>query len=130
MLLRFVANLRWFRRFSLRFKEEHKRINAWLDLIKTHADNDLSLAHEIAKCPRLIKGYGETHARGINRFSRIMASIEQEKTLNAAVITELCDAALLSEKGTEFNQVLNNSQLTGLTGSDAEKGEFTWAGSS
>jgi len=46
------------------------------------------------------------------------------------VITELCDAALLSEKGTEFNQVLNNYQLTGLTGSDAEKGEFTWAGSS
>lgn len=130
LLLRFVANLRWLRRSSLRFKEEHKRINAWLDLIKKHADNDLPLALEIAKCPRLIKGYGETHARGINRFSRIMASLEQDESLNAAAVLEFCDAALLSEKGTEFNQVLNNYQLIGLTGSDTEKGEFTWAGSS
>lgn len=130
LILRFVANLRGLRRSSLRFREEHKRIDAWLDLIKKISSENLSLAFEVAKCPRIIKGYGETHARGINRFSRIMAGLEQNNSLDAEAITEFCDAALLSEKGTEFNQVFNNYHLTGLTGNDAEKGEFTWAGSS
>lgn len=130
LLLRFVANLRGLRRRSLRFTEEHKRIDAWLALIKDYASIDVTKALEIAKCPRLIKGYGETHARGINRFSRIMAAIEQHQELHANTVTELSDAALLSDKGSELNEALNHHQLRGLTGNDAEKGEFTWAGSS
>lgn len=130
LLLRFVANLRGLRHRSLRYKEEHKRINGWLSLIKEFSANDTAKALEIAKCPRLIKGYGDTHARGINRFSRIMAGIEQQQELHAEAITELCDAALLSDTGVEFNDALDNYNFTGLTGNDTENGEFTWAGSS
>ena len=109
ILLRTVAKLRFMRRSSLRYHTENNRIIAWLDLIDKYADVNRELAMEITKCPRLIKGYGDTHARGISRFSRIMAFIEKnenEADLTDKVI-ELRDTALLSDKGTEFNDSLN-----------------------
>lgn len=129
LLLRFVASRRSMRRASLKFKEEMKRIEAWLELVKSK-QNDTELAMEIAKCPRIIKGYGSTHERGINRFSRIMAVIENDDNITADKITELREAALISEAGREFKEVLKNHRLTEVSEENAEEGEFVWAGSS
>lgn len=131
-LLRSTAKLRFMRKKTLRYKTENKRIVAWLGTLKEYSKENPELALEIAKCPKIIKGYGDTYARGINRFSRIMAFAEREKN-NADIamrIAELRDAALLSEKGLEFNQTLESYHSEGLTGHEAQEGEFMWAGSS
>lgn len=132
LLLRFIANLRFIRLKSLRYKTENKRIMAWLALIKKVALDNPDLAIELAQCPLLIKGYGDTHAKGINRFSRIMAVAVQKRDDPEIVqiIAELRDAALLSDAGTEFNSSLKDHNTEGLTGDDAQEGEFSWAGSS
>ncbi len=129
LLLRAVAKLRFLRGKSHKFKCEDKRIRAWLDLVSRHKGE---VALEIAKCPRLIKGYGDTHARSVRKFSRIMAFVESHKddAALAMKIGELCDAALADEKGNTLSASLNNFNATELKTDDGKNSEFEWAGSS
>jgi indolepyruvate ferredoxin oxidoreductase alpha subunit len=62
--LLFLARLRWLRPYGYRFKQEQKQIDEWLLLIVDAASRSIDVAIEIAECARLIKGYGDTHARG------------------------------------------------------------------
>ena len=127
LLLRSVAKLRFIRRKTFRYYTENKRIMAWLGLIEKYATVNPPLALEIAKCPRLIKGYGDTHMRGINRFSGIMAFIETAKSESdiAGKVVELRDAAMLGSEGVEFNNLIENI----ITKDEQHEGEFSWAGS-
>ena len=77
LLLRFVANLRFLRPASLGLAEKTKRIERWLSAIQLAADRDYRLAVEIAECGRLIKGYGETRARGYEKFERVFEKLIQ-----------------------------------------------------
>lgn len=132
LLLRMVAELRIIRKKTLRYHIENKRILAWLDLINKCVKINPDLAYEISVCPRLIKGYGNTHERGINRFSRIMAFIEKNQDQNNVNIkvAELRQAALLSSGGAEFNESLQNYNEGEMVSNGAQEGEFAWAGSS
>lgn len=125
LMLRFVANLRGMRRGTLRFSEEERRIKAWLLMILERAADQPGMALEIAKAPRLIKGYGDTHARGINHFSRIMTAIDNGASVS--VVRELRDAALLNDNGKAFNDCILNNNISGINN---DKGEASWAGSS
>ncbi len=132
ILLRIVANLRFLRRHSYKYHCEEKRIIAWLDLVLKFKDENPEAALELAKCPRLIKGYGETHERSINRFSRIMAFVENhgsEADL-ASKIIELREAALMDDKGNALKACLNNFNDVELNSDDGKNREFEWAGSS
>jgi indolepyruvate ferredoxin oxidoreductase beta subunit len=64
--LRFLllAKLRRLRPYGHRFKQEQQQIDSWLALVREGARHSAELALEIADCARLIKGYGDTHARG------------------------------------------------------------------
>lgn len=128
LLLRSVAKLSFMRRKTLRYATENKRILAWLEGVKKYAVHNPELAMEVAKCPRLIKGYGNTNARGINRFSRIMVYIEKhEREPNIAEqVAALIDAALLSADGKEFNSLIDES----IKDDVPQEGELEWAGSS
>ncbi|MDG1438761.1 MAG: hypothetical protein P8P98_07255, partial [Emcibacteraceae bacterium] len=128
LMLRFVANLRRVRLRSLRFNEEHKRINGWLETTLKYAVDEPELALEIAKAPRIIKGYGDTHARGVNRFSRIMMMVGHGTTND--VVRELKDAALLNDKGEAFDNCLKRHFDKGRLANDRTEGEASWAGSS
>ena len=66
-----LAKLRRLRPFGHRYKEEQKAIDAWLDLIVQAAKQSTELALEIAECARLIKGYGDTLARGSANYAAI-----------------------------------------------------------
>ncbi|MFQ5347237.1 MAG: indolepyruvate oxidoreductase subunit beta family protein, partial [Rhodothalassiaceae bacterium] len=76
LLLRLVAGLRPLRRLSYRHAREMAAIDAWLERILAVAGENYDLAVEIARCQGLIKGYGETHERGREKFDRIMADLE------------------------------------------------------
>jgi indolepyruvate ferredoxin oxidoreductase beta subunit len=69
--LKLLATLRRWRPRSHRFREEQAQIETWLALITEAAQLSAALALEIAECARLIKGYGETHARGLGNYHAI-----------------------------------------------------------
>jgi indolepyruvate ferredoxin oxidoreductase beta subunit len=68
--LRFLvlASLRPLRPYGHRYKQEQLQIESWLSLIREGARRSSALALEIAECARLIKGYGDTHARGLSNY--------------------------------------------------------------
>ena len=63
-----VASLKAWRRSSLRFAEEEARLTSWLERIVATAAKDYALAVEIAECRGLVKGYGDTHERGVGEL--------------------------------------------------------------
>jgi indolepyruvate ferredoxin oxidoreductase beta subunit len=69
--LLFLAKLRWFRPYGYRYKQEQTQIDGWLALILDAAPRSIDFAIEIAECARLIKGYGDTHARGLANYALI-----------------------------------------------------------
>lgn len=101
LLLRGIAALRRFRRRTLRYVNEQQRIEAWLARIVGLAARDRPLAVEVARCQRLVKGYGDTHARGWRNFARLM--VEADRIAGqpgaAARLASLAAAALADEDG-------------------------------
>jgi indolepyruvate ferredoxin oxidoreductase beta subunit len=75
--LRFLmlAKLRALRPYGIRYKQEQEQIETWLALIAQATPRSTDLALEIAECARLIKGYGDTHARGLGNYRAIEARI-------------------------------------------------------
>ncbi len=67
----FLAKLKPFRRRTYRYGVEQQAIDAWLGDVRRAAEIDGDLAIEAAEMPRLIKGYGKTHARGTRNFERV-----------------------------------------------------------
>lgn len=70
-----LSRLKRFRRRSMRFADEQEWIGAWLDDIRAAVAVSAPLAAEIAACAGLIKGYGETHRRGIASYGTIRAEV-------------------------------------------------------
>lgn len=101
LMLFTLARFGRFRRRSLRFKTETLRIEAWLAAVLEAAGWSYDLGVEVACCQRLVKGYGDTHARGLGNFETIMAVYRQVRGRPDApkVIRALRDAALADEEG-------------------------------
>jgi indolepyruvate ferredoxin oxidoreductase, beta subunit len=66
-----LAKLRFLRPYGYRYKQEQQHIDNWLWLIREAAKHSTELALEVAECARLIKGYGDTHARGLANYRAI-----------------------------------------------------------
>ena len=71
--LRFLilAKLKRLRPYGHRYAQEQQQIESWLALIAQAAKLSPDLAIEVAECARLIKGYGDTHARGLANYAAI-----------------------------------------------------------
>jgi indolepyruvate ferredoxin oxidoreductase beta subunit len=108
LMLYFIAGLRRFRRGSLRFGIEQKRIAEWLAQVESLAVSDYALAREVAECPQLVKGYGDTHHRGWRNFERVMGAISGlRRTADAAAsMKRLREAALADESGRKLDEAL------------------------
>jgi indolepyruvate ferredoxin oxidoreductase, beta subunit len=106
LLLYLVAGLRGWRRRSLRHEREWRRIEAWLASVR--AAPDLGLAAELLANQRLIKGYSDTHVRGMDKFSRVCAAAERlAGRQDAAVwVRRLREAALKDERGIALDEAL------------------------
>src|SRR5215813_3953436 len=73
--LYWLASLRRWRPKTLRFRREQKRIVDWLERVKDIAPSDYGLALELAECPRLVKGYGDTYLHGTRNFQTLMQAL-------------------------------------------------------
>ena len=71
----FLAKLRGLRPYGHRYAQEQAQLESWLGLIVAAARQSAELALEIAECARLIKGYGDTHARGLGNYRIIEARL-------------------------------------------------------
>jgi indolepyruvate ferredoxin oxidoreductase beta subunit len=109
-----VAALRPWRRKSLRYKREHLRIREWLAVVREVAAENCALAREVAECPRLIKGYGDTHAGGMRKFDRLMAALPRLRGMDdgARRLKELREIALADETGEKLEEALGRAPDT------------------
>ena len=84
-------------------------IDRWLARILAAAPSNYDLAVEIARLQRLIKGYGDTHARGMKSFNAIMDVLDRFATDDEAAetIRKLSDAALADEDGVALKGALD-----------------------
>ena len=99
LLLYLTAGFRRTRRGSLRYAVEQTRIESWLAEIHSVRDPDLALA--IAECQQLVKGYGDTHARGLANYEAVMAALPKimGKPDAAERLSKLRKAALADDSG-------------------------------
>jgi indolepyruvate ferredoxin oxidoreductase, beta subunit len=103
-----IASLRGMRRKSLRYQTEHQRIDQWLAVIQGLSAGHPALALEVARLQRLVKGYGDTHARGWGNFQRLMAVLPQLQLASRGEqrLRELSEAALADDDGTALGRML------------------------
>jgi indolepyruvate ferredoxin oxidoreductase beta subunit len=103
-----MAGLRPYRRSLLRHGREIAHVDAWLALVAAHVPTNPALALELLKCRRLVKGYSDTHARGLSKFDRVIAATPMLAGRPDAAdwIRRLRDAALADEDGKTLDGAL------------------------
>lgn len=108
LLLYAIASLRGMRRRSLRFQVEHQRIAQWLATVGQLAGTHPDLALEVARSQRLIKGYGDTHARGWGNYQRLVAVLPrlQDSPSGPQQLRDLSQAALADDSGQALDRLL------------------------
>jgi len=112
LMLSVVAAMRRWRRSTLRYADENRRIEDWLQSIRTVAARDPALALEVAECQRLVKGYSDTHERGLRNYDVVMAALQRAgAALAPATLRELREAALADEHGHQLRAALARHAL-------------------
>ena len=101
LMLYVLGGMKRRRRGSLRHAQEVAHLEGWLSAALSHLDRDPALAVEVIRCRRLIKGYSDTHARGLSKFDRVMEGIALVAGREDAAdwARRLREAALQDEKG-------------------------------
>ncbi|MCC5987594.1 MAG: indolepyruvate oxidoreductase subunit beta family protein [Pararhodobacter sp.] len=96
-----IAMLKKRRRGNLRHRVEMAHLQAWLDAAQGRVESDYALAVETLRCRRLVKGYSDTHARGLSKFDRVMEAIALVEGRDDAAdwARRLREAALQDEEG-------------------------------
>ncbi len=112
LMLYALAGLKRWRRGTLRFMLEDERIRQWLRRVEAAAALNPQLAVEVAMCQRLVKGYGDTHARGLRNFETLMAAVEQAgRAIAPVVLGDLREAALADDRGDKLRAALARHAL-------------------
>jgi indolepyruvate ferredoxin oxidoreductase beta subunit len=112
LLLYATAGMKRWRRATLRYALEQARIEQWLRRVEEAAAVGAELATEVARCQRLVKGYGDTHERGLRNYETLMAALGRGgASVTPATVRELRDAALADEHGAALQAALARHAL-------------------
>jgi indolepyruvate ferredoxin oxidoreductase beta subunit len=108
LALYLVSALRPVRRWPLRHRHERAHLDAWLALARRHAPANYDLAVQILAARRLVKGYSDTHSRGLSKYDRVMSALPQLATRadGADWLRRLVQAALMDEDGVALDGAL------------------------
>jgi indolepyruvate ferredoxin oxidoreductase beta subunit len=111
LILRTLAGLKWLRVRGSRFALEQSMIERWLACVEQGTRSHWQLGHEIARCGRLVKGYGITNERGKENLLHVLdhlavaasfrSAAERAEAIRAARL-----AALADEAGKALDQAL------------------------
>jgi indolepyruvate ferredoxin oxidoreductase, beta subunit len=101
LMLHVLSGLKGWRRKSLRHATETAHLDAWLATALAYLPANYDLAVEVIRCRRLIKGYSDTHARGLSKFDRVLSAIAtvRDRPDAADWARRLREAALQDEEG-------------------------------
>ena len=104
-----VGGMRRWRRATLRHSIEREHLDTWLETALGFVKFDYDLAVEVMRNRRLIKGYSDTHARGLSKFDKVMhgAAIVAGRSDAADWVRLLREAALQDEKGEALDGALD-----------------------
>ena len=93
---------------SLRHAHEVAHLEAWLRMASGYLDRNYDLAVEVIQCRRLVKGYSDTHARGLSKFDRVLDGIALVASRPDAAdwARRLREAALMDEEGKALDGAL------------------------
>jgi indolepyruvate ferredoxin oxidoreductase, beta subunit len=103
-----VGGLRWMRRRSRRHEVETAHRDKWLKAATDAVSKNYQLGVEILQCRRLVKGYSDTHTRGLSKFDKALAAIKLVETREDAAdwARRLKEAALKDSAGKELDGVI------------------------
>jgi indolepyruvate ferredoxin oxidoreductase beta subunit len=120
VLLYLLARLKPLRRRSLRFVEEQPALDSWLDIVATTAASDYELAVEVARARTLVKGYGDTHARGRAKFDTLVAALPRVMSASnpAEAFRGLITAALADEAGDALERAMHALRTSPASAAD------------
>lgn len=106
-LLYVLGGMRGWRRRTLRHAQEVAHLERWLDTALGYLP-DYDLAVEVIRCRRLIKGYSDTHERGLSKFDRVLegAALVAGREDAAEWVARLREAALQDEEGQALDGAL------------------------
>ncbi len=107
-LLHILGGLKSYRLKTRRHAVEMVHLDLWLDRSLACLNADYALSVELLKCRRLIKGYSDTHARGLTKFDTVMNAAELLKGRDDAAkwIARLREAALQDPEGKALSGAL------------------------
>lgn len=107
--LRVLAACRGLRRLGSRYATEQALMARWLAAVQAGLADSAALGLEIARCGRLIKGYGSTNERGKHHLLHItdhLARGAAPPAQRAAAIAAAREAALADERGDQLDRTL------------------------
>lgn len=109
LALRTLAACRGLRRLGSRYATEQALIERWLTAVQAGLAESAALGLEIARCGRLIKGYGSTNERGKHHLLHITDHLARggtPATQRAEAIAAVRQAALADERGQQLDRAL------------------------
>lgn len=103
-----VSALRSRRRGTLRHSREMEHMETWLKTATELLSENYELATEVIAVRRLVKGYSDTHARGLSKFDRVLSALPllRHREDGADWLRRLKQAALLDEGGIALDGAL------------------------
>ncbi len=101
LALYLIGGLRFWRPRTLRHAQEMAHLDRWLATALSYRATNYPLATEVIRCRRLVKGYSDTHSRGLSKFDRVLAAIARIAPRDDAAdwARRLREAALKDEEG-------------------------------
>jgi indolepyruvate ferredoxin oxidoreductase, beta subunit len=108
LALRLLASLKWLRPFASRYQQEQQMIERWLAAVVQGTQRDPRLGLEIARCGRLVKGYGTTNERGKANLLHVIDQLAPlpNAVAAASAIAQAREAALADEAGKALDAAL------------------------
>jgi indolepyruvate ferredoxin oxidoreductase beta subunit len=74
LMLHFLGGLKNYRLKTRRHEIEVAHLNQWLNDSLAPLQDDYDLSVELLRNRRLVKGYSDTHARGLTKFATVMGA--------------------------------------------------------
>ena len=91
-----LRSLRPLRPYTSRYAAEQTMIDRWLGAIRLALCRSAELAHELALCGNLVKGYGETSERGHRNLASILDDAENRMALDMVSLTRRVRSARMA----------------------------------
>lgn len=105
LMLHILGGMKWYRLRTRRHEVEMQHLETWLARSLAALEDDYDLCVELLKCRRLVKGYSDTHARGLSKFDTVMnaADLLSGRKDAAEWVARLHEAALQDPEGTALD---------------------------